>query len=699
MSMKKLPGFLNNENLKLLIFGGKGGTGKTTSAAAMAMQLTKIHPEKKIMVISTDPAHSLGDSFNCPIGAKKVSIDGFPNLWALEMDPRIALEDFKEKHKRELNRIVERGAFYGQTSLHKFLSFSLPGMDEIMIFLQIADLFKAGKGESWYKSKDADLIILDTAPTGHTLRLLSLPQRMEGWMDVFDTSLKRYRTSPRVPFASVKGSVPKAGGDFVDDFVKAMKADLEGVGALLKNTRECEFVPVTIPEPMGVEETQDLVSSLEEMQIPVRNIIINRVEESEACPFCSSRRSEQEGAIAEIGGKLGKYNLIKVPVFPYEIRGKKRLLTYAKTLSGKSAYRRASKSDVIAVSRSPEPGEGAAKQSQRKVSANKLRALSKKQLKFILFGGKGGVGKTSLAAATSLYLARRYPDKKVLVYSVDPAHSVADSFNFPIGDKVTPIPGVDNLYALETDAAKLHQDFTEKIRQLIKDAFALWDRHLTVKGDIRWDKQVMGSFAETSPPGLDEALALEQIMGFVEEKEYDLYILDTAPTGHLLTLLEFPELIRDWLRYDYSRLLKWNAQLPLTEVRDLGNLILKSTTLLRKIRQTLTDSQHSKLVAITIPEAMGVAETEDLLSSLKRLGIPCRHIVINQLVPPTQCSFCSAKREEQLEYVQQVKGMNGYRVTEIPLLPHEISGINDLTELSQIMYGKEVNNERMAART
>lgn len=126
---------------------------------------------------------------------------------------------------------------------------------------------------------------------------------------------------------------------------------------------------------------------------------------------------------------------------------------------------------------------------------------------------------------------------------------------------------------------------------------------------------------------------------------------------------------------------------------------MKSTTLLRKIRQVFTDSQRSEFMAITIPEAMGIAETEDLLSSLKKLGIPCRHIIINQIIPATQCNFCAAKREEQLKYVRQVKGMNDYLITEIPLLPYEISGLDDLTELSQIMYGKEVNNERVATRS
>lgn len=701
MVKKGLPSFLSNESLKLVIFGGKGGTGKTTCAAATATYVARTFPEKKIGIISTDPAHSLGDSFNCPLSWERTPIKGFSKLWALELDPEKMRKDFSKKHAREMEVLVQRSGFYGQTSLDKFLTFSLPGMDEAMIFLQIAQIFKP----LWYKPAETDLIILDTAPTGHTLRLLSLPQRVDEWIDVFDTSLKRYRTSPRVPFATVRTSTPRPGGDFVDDFVKDMRRNIEFVGSLLQDSQRCEFVPVAIPEPMGILETQDLLSGLKRLEIPVKNIVVNRVQSGEGCEFCSPRRKEQEKVVAETRRKFAPYNLIEMPLFPYEIQGEKRLLTYGKTLSGKSSYRQASKSEVIA-SRSSERRKEAAKQSQGEDAANNLQDLLKDGLKFILFGGKGGVGKTSLAAATALHMANLFPNRKVLIYSLDPAHSLADSFRFPIGDKVTPVPGVSNLFALETDAAKLHHEFMDGIRELIENAFLLWTKHLNYKGESRWDRQVMNSFAQASPPGLDEVLALEQIMEFAKGGEYDLYILDTAPTGHLLTLLEFPELIRDWMRFAYSRLLKWNVEVPLTEVTDLGNIILKSTTNLRKIRQNLTDAQRSELIAITIPEAMGIAETRDLLDSLDRLGIPCRHVVINQIIPPTRCSFCSSKRKEELKYVEELRDTTSSDrlIAEIPLLPHEISGIEDLTQLSQIMYGnssfkKEVNNERMVARS
>jgi len=181
-------------------------------------------------------------------------------------------------------------------------------------------LFKAGHGQLWHKSQDADLIILGTAPTGHTLRSSSLPQGMEEWMDVFGSSLKRHRTSSRMPFAPVKDSLPQVGGGFVDEFVKDLRAHLEGLGSLLKNGQQGEFVPVTIPEPVSIEENKDLVSALEEMNIPVRNTIINRIEESEECPFCSSKREEQLKYAQQAEG-MNDYLITEIPLQPNEISG------------------------------------------------------------------------------------------------------------------------------------------------------------------------------------------------------------------------------------------------------------------------------------------------------------------------------------------------------------------------------------------
>jgi len=109
----------------------------------------------------------------------------------------------------------------------------------------------------------------------------------------------------------------------------------------------------------------------------------------------------------------------------------------------------------------------------------------------------------------------------------------------------------------------------------------------------------------------------------------------------------------------------------------------------RTVQKILADTENTEFMAVTIPEEMGVAEMEDLVTSLKKLNVPCHNIAINKVIPPTDCSFCSRKTEEQHRYIQQVRQEKGseYQVTELPLFPHKIKGIEDLTELSKVMYG------------
>ncbi|OGW12721.1 MAG: hypothetical protein A3G93_01085 [Nitrospinae bacterium RIFCSPLOWO2_12_FULL_45_22] len=290
---------------------------------------------------------------------------------------------------------------------------------------------------------------------------------------------------------------------------------------------------------------------------------------------------------------------------------------------------------------------------------------------FILFGGKGGVGKTSLAAATALWLAREERSKKVLAFSTDP----------PIGDKITPIEEVDNLYALEINAAKLLEDFKEEYRDDINEMF---DRFLAGGIDVKFDREVMTELISLAPPGLDEIMALDKIIDLRDAREFDLFILDSAATGHLLRFLELPDLIRDWLKTLFKIILKYKGMVRLTKVAE--NL-LKQSKNTRKIQEALTDPLRSEFVAITIPEAMGVLEMERLLSGLSRLKIPCHHIIINMVIPPTDCSFCSFKRNEQQKYVKAIRdNFARYLVSEIPLFPHEIKERERLNDLAAMMY-------------
>ena len=653
--------YLSNPKLKLILFGGKGGSGKTTAACASAIHLAETNPERRVLLVSTDPAHSLGDSFDFKIGNQIIPIRDVPGLFALEMDASQLLVDFKEKHKEAIKKLADRGTYFDQQDIADFFCLSLPGLDELMAIIKVADILR---------SNDYDLIILDTAPTGHTMRLLDLPGQMLKWIDVFDLMQHKHRYMSK----QFLGMYIK---DDVDNFLDTMSEDVKKVRTLLLNSVTTEFVLVTIPETLSINETERLVVFLKNHGISVKNVIVNRVIKEEGCIFCSSKRKEQQWHMREIDEKFKEYDLHKISLFPKEIRGINDLKEFGSALFDKALPHQ------TAIMSQFSPGIST---SDKSIGSNlKLSDICSRDLQLILFGGKGGVGKTSMASATALYMAKQNPQKKVLVFSTDPAHSLSDSFGCSVGNEITPINACGNLHALEIDATQLVEDFKQEYREGIDELF---DNFLGIKADIKFDCEVARELISLTPPGLDELMALEKIMELSEEGKYDLCILDTSPTGHLLRFLELPSLVQDWLKVFFKLLLKYKE---VVRLRKIGHQLLSLSGSIKRIQKTLSDPQKSEFVTITIPEAMGIAETERLLSSLKRLEVPCRHIILNMLIPPSDCGFCTLKMEDQQKYVQEVKiNFFSFLISEIPLFPHQISGIDSLNELSAFMFGKKL---------
>ncbi|MEK6655559.1 MAG: ArsA family ATPase, partial [Thermodesulfobacteriota bacterium] len=170
------PAFLADEDLRILLFGGKGGVGKTTAAAATALDRAIRHPKRSLLLVSTDPAHSLQDSLS---GTTPPS-----NLKVMELDAHAYLADFKQKNRQRLMEIASRGTFLDEEDINRFLELSLPGIDELMAFLEIS---------RWVTEGTYDGIIMDTAPTGHTLRLLEMPDLIRKWLEALDALLAKRR--------------------------------------------------------------------------------------------------------------------------------------------------------------------------------------------------------------------------------------------------------------------------------------------------------------------------------------------------------------------------------------------------------------------------------------------------------------------------------------------------------------------------
>ena len=294
---------LKEDALKLILFGGKGGVGKTTCASSAGLYLAK--EGFKTLVISTDPAHSLADSLGQKIGAQIKEIQGVKNLSALEVNAKIALSQFKIKYESKIKKIFDTSTYLDQEDVDAFFALPIPGIDEVMGFKAIVDLIDDAKFDKY---------IVDTAPTGHALRLLTLPELLDEWIKV----LAKMRWKYRYMVESFSG---KYSPDEGDDFLVEMKKTVKKIENLLKDGKRSEFVAVTIPEDMAILETEKLVNDLNRYGIKVRQLLVNNVLESRDCQFCRERSKAQEEYIKQIRRKFSSLKTMVIPLQAQEVKG------------------------------------------------------------------------------------------------------------------------------------------------------------------------------------------------------------------------------------------------------------------------------------------------------------------------------------------------------------------------------------------
>ena len=293
---------LENSDLKLIIFGGKGGVGKTSCAIATALSLSE---KFKTLLISTDPAHSVSDCLEFQIGFKVVKVDGIPNLSAIEVVADEALSVFKTDHYNELKKLLVTSTNLDGEDIEDMLTLSIPGIDEIMSFKTIIDFIEEGQYEKF---------VVDTAPTGHALRLISSPKLLDAWVKV----AAKMRWKYRYMITSFSGSYQV---DDVDAFLLSLKKTVKRIENILRDQTRCEFIPVCIPEAMAILETERLLADLGKSEIIPLQIIVNNVMVSEDCSFCKLRKAGQIKYIQQLEDIFSNINKVQVPVFAEEIKG------------------------------------------------------------------------------------------------------------------------------------------------------------------------------------------------------------------------------------------------------------------------------------------------------------------------------------------------------------------------------------------
>jgi len=591
----KGPELLRPRGPRLLFFGGKGGVGKTTCALATALRLARECPNSPLLLISTDPAHSLAD---CLAGESPP-----PNLHVKEPDAAADLAAFRARHGDQLHAIARRGTFLDDSDINRFLSLSLPGLDELMAVLELGRQVSAGR----YRT-----ILVDTAPTGHTLRLLDLPAAMRRWLELLDTLLAKHRYMKEVFYGSYTPDEP-------DRLILDLAAELEALDKLLRDPDRCRFVPVTLAETLVLEETADLVYSLHAAGIATPELVINRLYPDHSCPSCTAARAEQLRCLARYRALIqGIGRPWGLPLQPQEPRGTAALCVF---WDGVMPLDRPLGSPVTA---------------QLPIRVEAPGPYPGPDQRLLIFCGKGGVGKTTLACATALHIAATEPHRRILLFSGDPAHSLGDCLDLPVGPE--PVAVTEGLAAMEVDAsaelAAMQSAYGEELRGFFTK--------LSSNLDFTFDRRVMEQTMDFAPLGIDELAALARAVVVLREDTYELLVLDAAPSGHLIRLLELPELLDDWLQAMFELLLKYKDTLG---VPRFGRWLVQLSKDLKFLRGLLGNPDRAGLALVAIPTNMALEESRDLVGACEAAGLQLRHLFLNLLTPPGRYPLCAARAE------------------------------------------------------
>jgi arsenite-transporting ATPase len=595
---------------QLLFFGGKGGVGKTTCAAATA--LAAAEAGRRVGVVSVDPAHSLGDAVGRPLGAAPRRIPTRAGtLEAVELDADRALARWLARRRATLRSIAERGTYLDEEDLERLLRLSFPGVDELMALAEVARLVAHRRWE---------LVVVDAAPTGHALRMLQMPETLRRIAAVLDDLHAKHRY-----LTDSFGRGYRAGA--ADRLIEELDADGRSLAALLRDPARSRFTWLLLPERLALEEARDATAALAATGIRVGDLVVNRLTPAGGrCVLCTDRRAHEARVVAAARGAVPGLGVRTVPAGELEPRGLARLRPVARRLAERPVSRRAGSSGSgAAVERRPRAAAGAPAIAR----LDWLDRVAPPGVRLLAFAGKGGVGKTTCAAATAIALARRRPAAPLLLLSADPAHSLADVLDAPLGDDERAVPGVPaGLRARELDADGALARTRARYRQAVEETFDSLLRGSRL--DVAYDREALHGLMDLAPPGLDELFAVLAIVEALFERRPPcaMVVLDTAPTGHALRLLEMPETALAWVHALLAILLKYREVVGLGEI---AAELLATARRLRELRALLADPARARVIAVTRAAELPRRETARLLGRLRRRGLAVPVVVVNAL--------------------------------------------------------------------
>jgi len=300
-----------------------------------------------------------------------------------------------------------------------------------------------------------------------------------------------------------------------------------------------------------------------------------------------------------------------------------------------------------------------------------------------MIGGKGGVGKTTCASAIALYFSLQ--GKKTLIISSDPTPSLSDIFEMEIGDQETPIQSVKNLYGIEISSEVVLKKWKDRFGPEIYEVVSSF-----ASVDYDFVEYIGGA------PGIEEEYMLSYILELVDSGQYDLVVWDTAPAGHTLRLLHLPQIFLKHLEaatkfymnlYSTFEKLKDTVRLKKGK-RSLLEIISGWEGLAEKVVQFIRDPQKSEFIIVTIPEALGVKQTERIIKDFDEYQLKVNYLIVNYVIQQADCDFHRMRQEMQRAYVKILSDQYSHRIhlIETPLFPHEIKGVQRIGRISEILF-------------